>query len=669
MKAKGTLIYEVDGKENELSFFTNENSCDDFVTIKVEKVTEPLRVKVSVLPKVTVSIKALNFEQPVEYKEASKIMVNGYETWTESREFTIDECIPPLSKELWQMRNQGDYTFFSYTGEKGVLHSYGYTYIKNGEECEFVGSLEEASGNTIFEHHCQNGSMRIIKECKDLIIEKEFTAFDIIYIKGTEEIVFDSYFNHFEKACNKIGTCTGWTSWYYYYNSITEDIILENLDAFSRRNIPIDVFQIDDGFQKAVGDWLTPNNKFKNGMKHLADKIKSSGYKPGIWVAPFICEKNSDLFNNHVDWVLRDTEGKMVQAGYNSLWSGEYYTLDFYNEDFRTYLRDVFKCILVEWGYEIVKLDFLYAIAAEPRADKTRGQIMREAMNFLREVCGDKIILGCGVPLTAAFGLVEYCRVGSDVALTWEAEKQKTQNFRERNSTINSMISTIGRRGLNGRAFYNDPDVFILRSTNNEMTFNQRYSLFLINLIFGGLVFTSDNINEYSDQEMDIYLSSFPLKDKRIKSVVSNGECHIIEFSIDDREYLAVANLDSKSNCFEIPSAVYFNSKSRSFLKTDKLVLTPYEACCLLKIKDKPYEIIGDDCCVFAASMVEKVRIAKKESEAIEEISIDINSKFVNKGKIYFCVPEEFQGAKYKGRYYGNYDVMNYEGIRYIVLE
>lgn len=43
-----------------------------------------------------------------------------------------------------------------------------------------------------------------------------------------------------------------------------------------------------------------------------------------------------------------------------------------------------------EWHFDMVKLDFLYAAAIEPRNNKTRGQLMCEAMDFLRECCGDK---------------------------------------------------------------------------------------------------------------------------------------------------------------------------------------------------------------------------------------------------------------------------------------
>ena len=55
---------------------------------------------------------------------------------------------------------------------------------------------------------------------------------------------------------------------------------------------------------------------------------------------------------------------------------------------------------------------------------------MWDAMKFLRQITGDKLILGCGVPLASCIGIVEYCRIGCDVALTWEDEVYKKLNLK-----------------------------------------------------------------------------------------------------------------------------------------------------------------------------------------------------------------------------------------------
>ncbi|MDR2374999.1 MAG: hypothetical protein LBD96_01020, partial [Treponema sp.] len=49
----------------------------------------------------------------------------------------------------------------------------------------------------------------------------------------------------------------GWCSWYYYYNEITEETIMATINGFKalKETVPVDVIQIDDGYQKYYGDW------------------------------------------------------------------------------------------------------------------------------------------------------------------------------------------------------------------------------------------------------------------------------------------------------------------------------------------------------------------------------------------------------------------------------
>ena len=48
---------------------------------------------------------------------------------------------------------------------------------------------------------------------------------------------------------------TVWCSWYHYFTGVTEADVIENLDAMARLDLPIDVVQLDDGYQTGIGDW------------------------------------------------------------------------------------------------------------------------------------------------------------------------------------------------------------------------------------------------------------------------------------------------------------------------------------------------------------------------------------------------------------------------------
>jgi alpha-galactosidase len=63
----------------------------------------------------------------------------------------------------------------------------------------------------------------------------------------------------------------GWCSWYQYFHDVTEADLLGNLARSA--GWPFDVFQLDDGFQRAIGDWLETNEKFPSTLDRLAGEI------------------------------------------------------------------------------------------------------------------------------------------------------------------------------------------------------------------------------------------------------------------------------------------------------------------------------------------------------------------------------------------------------------
>lgn len=463
----------------------------------------------------------------------------------------VNEKIQSISKlaapvmNKYQFDKYGDYLFHHYSNKKGEFHGYTYSYIRTGLEYELLGSLTERTGYTIFEHYASKNYLIIRKECKNLTIDSPYIAFDLIYTRGNEDEVFDRYFECMGINPPTSKPCVGWTSWYHYYHNINQNIILENLDNFKHNNRAIDIFQIDDGYQTAVGDWLSVDaGKFSNGMKYIVDHIKENGYEAGLWLAPFVCETNSKIFREKQEWILKDDDGNLVLAGSN--WS-RFYALDFYHPQVQEYVKRVFQVILEDWGYDLVKLDFLYAVCLLPRKDKTRGQIMTEAMEFLRECVGTKKILGCGVPLGPSFGLVDYCRIGCDISLDWNDKFYMRKLHRERISTLHAIENTIGRRQLNKRAFLNDPDVFLLRKDNIKLNENQRDTLAVVNNLFGSVLFTSDNLKLYTEEQFSVFDRTVALKNRKIKRVEQyrNGLVEIL-YQEEGDLFLLLLNLSGK---------------------------------------------------------------------------------------------------------------------------
>ena len=194
---------------------------------------------------------------------------------------------------------------------------------------------------------------------------------------------------------------------------------------------------------------------------------------------------------------------------------------DRYNPEVREYIKNVFDTVLNDWGYDMVKLDFLYACCQRPIHNKTRGEIMCEAMDFLRECCGDKIILGCGVPLAPAFGKVDFCRIGADVGLSWEDKAFSREDV----STQNTLTNTIYRRHLDGIAWLNDPDVFLLRDNNIKIPLEKRKIIARVNSLCGNLLFVSDDVSTYNDEQKAIFDSTMFCNKANIKNaeIINDG--------------------------------------------------------------------------------------------------------------------------------------------------
>ena len=475
-------------------------------------------------PKKTFELVDFYVEFPYEFKSGDKVFGAGYQSWTVTKEYTADDVIKStiklanIHKKLKHIASMtSDERFVEYSEKPGEIHSHGYTYVRNGEKMKLWGSLSESTGYTYFKVKMRENYFSIRKDVLGKFVSETYKVFDIVYFEGGYDEVFDNYFSLMDMPDTRTGAMSGYTSWYNYFQDINEDIILRDLNGLDPAKDDVSIFQIDDGYETFVGDWIDPNpSRFPNGMKYIADKIHEKGYKAGIWLAPFSCQKVSRIAKEHPDWLVKDEDGKPLQGVL--AWGGAY-ILDIYNENVRAYLKEVFDTVLNVWQYDMVKLDFLYSQCLYPRNGKCRGEIMREAMEFLRELVGDKLLLGCGVPMSACLGLVDACRISCDVDLTY---KGKIYNFLQVSNEIlsaqHAINNSIFRRHLNGRAFMNDPDVFFLRNNNLKFTEEQKLLLAKINNLFGNVLFVSDNAGDYDSKQMELLRKFFRKTDEKVIS-------------------------------------------------------------------------------------------------------------------------------------------------------
>lgn len=430
------------------------------------------------------------------------IFINGYQTWTVCPEYTAEDHIrglhgvPQMIVDRFSLDRYGDYHFVRYPNKKGILHGESWMYIRTGQEYLLIASVDEKPGYTLFEMNCNTGILTLKRDCAGIHACNDMNIFDLFIKKGNEEDVFNAWFDamHIKPQAQKL---YGYSSWYNRYQNINEEAIMQDLQGCSDIFRKDDLFQIDDGWENYVGDWLKADDKkFPKGMRSIADQIHEDGFKAGLWLAPFVAEEKSELMHQHPDWLLK-VDGKPWKCGCN--WSG-FYALDIDHPGVQAYLKEVFTKVFDEWGFDLVKLDFLYGAAPFGNASESRSGRMIRAMEMLRELCGDHLILGCGVPVMPAFGLVDYCRVSCDVSLDWDDRPHMRILHRERNSTKHALVNILSRRQLNRRAYLSDPDVFFLRSGNCRLTYEQKALLASTDALLGGVFLTSDNPALYTEE-------------------------------------------------------------------------------------------------------------------------------------------------------------------------
>ncbi|MCM1306292.1 MAG: alpha-galactosidase [Bacteroides sp.] len=545
------LTYVADGAISELTADCAElNGGFENEDISLAEVGGLNEIRINLCAKKPLTLKAAELIYDHYFETNEKFFANGFQSWTLTREYghgDLQKGLAPICK-LPKAREfagaSGDYYFTRYG--KNLYHSFTYTYLRHGGSVELLGSLNERTGYTVFYADMSENLLCAVKDVEGAEVNGEYELFNFIRTFGNYDQAFDAYFEAYPlKHTGRVNHFAGYTSWYNYYQNIDEKIILRDLEGLKRVD-NANIFQIDDGYETMVGDWTIDEKKFPNGLLPIVEKIHAQGLKAGLWCAPFSAQFKANIVKERPEWFICGKNGKPLISG--MAWGG-FYALDFEIEEVREYVRALFDKIFNEWGFDMVKLDFLYCAAIYPRNGKSRGQLMCEALDFLRECCGDKLFLGCGVPLGPAFGIVDACRIGCDAETSYKNKFYVGITNQEIISTQNAMTDAVFRRHLNGRIFANDPDVFFLRNGGvkpAKYTLEQKKLLAKLNNMFGSVLFVSDYIGDYDDAQLEILNESYkPFEGKVKRAEYVGADCIQILYLLNGEEYTLKYNVST----------------------------------------------------------------------------------------------------------------------------
>ncbi|GHT98359.1 hypothetical protein FACS1894142_4590 [Spirochaetia bacterium] len=308
---------------------------------------------------------------------------------------------------------------------------------------------------------------------------------------------------------------TGWCSWYFFYESVTEQDVLNNLEFITAHGLNAGHILIDMGWEERLGTWY-PGSKFPHGMKWLADRIHSANLKAGLWLSPFWVEPRSEVHREHPEWLLRNRDGQLII--FNCHIDG--YVIDTTIPEACEWIEGVFRRVAVEWGFDLVKIDFLRAVSLYPEAqysrNVTRAEALRLGMEAVRRGVGDKsFIIACGGHYGPTLGIADANRTSNDIGATWDSFKQ-------------TFKKNILRYWMHQKWWINDMDCIIVRgpdegepgrisgypntSAKGTFTDSEADTIFAVCQAIGGVKLIGDNLPKLA-----------PGKVQKLKALLESG--------------------------------------------------------------------------------------------------------------------------------------------------
>ena len=291
------------------------------------------------------------------------------------------------------------------------------------------------------------------------------------------------------------GPVFGWCSWYDLHNKVNAQSVNDLVDAVGRlkNQIPFQVIQIDDGYQRQGGDWRC-NDKFPEGWGPLVKNIQDAGAAPGIWLAPQAVHDSLDILKEHPDWFQRDAKGKLL--GGSVCWGSKTYWLDPSHPEAQKFIRQVIRDAKKE-GFSYFKIDFntFHSDCRYYDSSKTRLGIIRNLYYLYREEIGeDGYLLACSQFIRGVFGYADAARIGYDSEPVWRAKHP---------CTFLECIRAVGMTSIaNGIFFDHDPDVTYSR-LRGSVTLPELQTWHGFVGLLGGMAMISEPLQspEYSTPE------------------------------------------------------------------------------------------------------------------------------------------------------------------------
>lgn len=369
-------------------------------------------------------------------------------------------------------------------------------------------------------------------------------------------------------------------NWEATFMNFTEEKILKF--AETARQLGVEMMVLDDGWfghrdddTSSLGDWYPDPKKLPQGIRGLAEKIENMGMKFGLWIEPEMVNKDSRLYEEHPDWVIR-VPYREACHGRNQ------FVLDFSKEEVVDYIGDRISRILQDAPVSYIKWDMNRSISeafSQGRKAEEQGKL------FHRHILG---VYRLYERLTSEFPevLFESCASGGarfDPGMLYYAPQCWTSDNTDAVERLRIQYGTSFVYPLSSMGCH-------VSEAPNQQTFrNTPLSTRAETAYFGcfGYEMDLDTLTEEEKEEVKEQIQYY----KRIRKLIMEGTFYrlISPFEGDEAAWIVVS--EDKRHAL----AGYYRMRQPANAPLKRLTLKGLDENLCYKIKETGLEACGDE--------------------------------------------------------------------------
>jgi len=294
-------------------------------------------------------------------------------------------------------------------------------------------------------------------------------------------------------------TPIGWWSWTAFKNGMNEGAALTSAQWLAQNLKPLgySIFEVDDGYQYAYGEYTTPDaSLFPHGVRALDREVTALGLTPGVWTSPFEVGQRSWVYENHPEWLVHNAQGKPIVIALDRTWDSKepLYVLDTTHPEAQEFLRKTYITLTRDWGVRYIKLDFMDDSAVEGfyfKPHTTALEAQRTGLAVIRDAVGNAVLLDKdGSVMLNPVGFVDEGRISNDSGPCFDCTK--------------GLATGIAARYYMNHNFYtSDPDAFMVathkispqgQEGNPPFALEEAKVSIAISAVSGGMYEIGDNL-------------------------------------------------------------------------------------------------------------------------------------------------------------------------------